>query len=98
VHENLIGTFRTAGGIDLILAAHDKYYERSTIVGGIQHLITNIGNTSPEIPGNNHPDCTAVKTDRSTKSTVFFTVDGQKLDGKIVDETGTEIDALSITK
>lgn len=98
VHENIVATFRTAGGIDLILAAHDKYYERSTITGGIHHLITNIGNTSPEIPGNNHPDCTAVKTDRSTKSTAFFTVDGNKLDGRVVDETGTEIDALSITK
>ena len=98
VHENLVGTFKAAGGVDLILAAHDKYYERSTITGGIHHLITNIGNTSPEIPGNNHPDCTAVKTDRSTKSTAFFTVDGNTLDTRVVDETGTEIDALQITK
>ena len=98
VHQNIVATFRTAGGIDLILAAHDKYYERSMITGGIHHLITNIGNTSPEIPGNNHPDCTVVKTDRDTKSTAFFTVDGNKLDGRVVNETGTEIDALSIVK
>jgi len=98
VWEHLVPAFKDNGGIDLILAAHDKYYERSTMTGGIHHLITNIGNTSPEIPGNNHDDCTAVKTERDTKSTAFFTVDGNTVNAQVVNETGAEIDAFSMTK
>ena len=85
-------------GIDLILAAHDKYYERSTITGGIVHVITNIGEVAPNIPGGNHPDCTAIKTDRSTQSTAFVTMDGDRMSGRVVDETGAELDTFSIQK
>jgi len=98
VQSNLVASFKANGGIDLILAAHDKYYERSTITGGIVHLITNIGEVSPFIPGGNHDDCTAVKTDRSTQSTAFMTVDGRTLSAQIVDETGVELDRFSIAK
>jgi hypothetical protein len=42
-----LDAFKANGGVDLILAAHDKYYERSTITGGIVRVITNIGNSSP---------------------------------------------------
>lgn len=98
IQSNLVNAFKTHGGIDLILAAHDKYYERSTITGGIVHLITNIGNISPEIPGQNHPDCTAEKTLRNSRSTAFFTVDGSKLSASITDETGVEIDSFSLAK
>lgn len=98
VQTNLVESFKTTGGIDLILAAHDKYYERSTITGGIVHLITNIGEVAPSIPGGNHEACTAVKTDRSTQSTAFMTVDGDTLSGRVVDETGAELDMFSIRK
>jgi hypothetical protein len=98
VQSNLVKAFKDNGGIDLILAAHDKYYERSTITGGIVHVITNIGNISPEVPGLNHADCTAIKTDRNTRSTALITMDGSNLSAKVINDVGTELDAFSITK
>ena len=98
IHNNFVATFKNNGGVDLIFAAHDKYYERSTITGGIVHVITNIGNISPEIPGGNHSDCTAVKTNRNTRSTALISVDGSTLSAKVIDEDGTELDTFSITK
>lgn len=98
MQTNFVGTFKAHGGLDLILAAHDKYYERSTITGGIVHLITNIGNISPEIPGGNHADCTAVKTIRDTRSTAYFTVDGSTLTAVMRDEAAVEIDTFMIAK
>jgi hypothetical protein len=98
VNGNIVKAFRDHGGIDLILAAHDKYYERSTLVGGIPHIITNIGNISPEIPGMNYTDCTAVKTLRNNRSTALITVDGKNLSVKISENDGTELDSFSIAK
>jgi purple acid phosphatase-like protein len=98
VNTNIVKAFRDNGGIDLILAAHDKYYERNTLTGGIVHIITNIGNISPEIPGGNYPDCTAVKTNRNTRSTALISIDGKALTAKVVDDNGTELDAFSIMK
>ena len=98
VQTNLVGTFKANGGVDLILAAHDKYYERSTITGGIPHVITNIGNISPSTPGGNHPDCTVEKTLLTSRSTGLFTVDGNTITAKIIDETGTELDAFTLQK
>jgi hypothetical protein len=98
VQSNFVKTFKDNGGVDLILAAHDKYFERSTITGGITHLITNIGNVSPEIPGGNHADCTSVAMDRSTQSTALFTMDGRTLSAQVIDETGAELDTFTIVK
>lgn len=98
VQDNLVKTFTDNGGVDLILAAHDKYYERSTITGGIVHVITNIGNVSPEIPGGNHASCTPIKTSRSAQSTMFVTVEGSTLSAKILDETGADLDTFMIAK
>ncbi|MEO8701828.1 MAG: fibronectin type III domain-containing protein [Kofleriaceae bacterium] len=98
VQNNLVKTFKDNGGVDLILAAHDKYFERSTITGGIVHLITNIGNVSPEIPSGNHPDCTSVTMNRTTRSTALFTLDGSTLSAKVIDETGAELDTFAIAK
>lgn len=98
VQTNFVNTMKTAGGVDLILAAHDKYYERSTITGGIVHVITNIGNISPEIPGGNHAACTAIKTDRTVQSVAFVTVTGSTLSARVLTETGAELDTFTITK
>ncbi|MBA3458879.1 MAG: hypothetical protein H0T46_02890 [Deltaproteobacteria bacterium] len=98
VHEHFISTIRAAGGVDLVLAAHDRYYERSTITGGIVHVITAIGNVSPEIPGGNHEDCTAIKTSRTGQTTGLYTVKGSAMSARIVDQHGAEIDAFSIEK
>lgn len=98
INTNLVKSFRDNGGVDLILSAHDKYYERSTLTGGIVHLITNIGNISPEIPGLNYADCTVEKTLRSNRSTALFTVDGNSLTAKVIENDGTELDSFSIAK
>jgi hypothetical protein len=98
VQDNLVATLVANGGVDLILAAHDKYYERSTITGGIVHVITNLGYISPEIAGGNHPACTAEKTSRSHQSVGLFTVDGRTLAMRALDETGAELDVVTITR
>lgn len=98
VQTNFIQTLKDSGGVDLVLAAHDKYYERNVITGGIQHVITNIGNVSPEIPGQNHASCTAMKTDRSTQSILLVNVDDRTLSAKAYGQTGVELDAFTITK
>ncbi|HEU0035526.1 MAG TPA: metallophosphoesterase family protein [Kofleriaceae bacterium] len=98
VQDNFVATFVAKGGVDLILAAHDKYYERSTITGGIVHVITNIGNVSPEIPGGNYETCTAVKTSRSDQSTALFTVDGRTLSATVLKADGSQLDSFSIAK
>ena len=98
VQANLVKTLKDNGGIDLIFAAHDKYYERSTITGGIIHVITNIGNISPEIPGFNHADCTTEKTFRNNTSTALVTVAGKNLSAKVIENDGSELDAFSIAK
>ena len=98
VQQNLVKAFKDNGGIDLILAAHDKYYERSTITGGITHVITNIGNISPEVPGFNHADCTPAITNRNTRSSALITVDGSTLSAKVIDDDDAQLDTFTITK
>jgi acid phosphatase type 7 len=98
VQTNLVKKFKDNGGVDIIFAAHDKYYERSTITGGIIHVITNIGNISPEIPGQNYGDCTAVKTLRNNRSTALVSVDGKMLSARVIENDGTELDTFSLTK
>lgn len=98
VQDNLVAAFKNNGGVDLILAAHDKYYERSTITGGIVHVITNIGNVSPEIPGGNHASCTAVKTARSSQSLLFVEVADKKLTGNVIDGDLAPLDSFTIVK
>lgn len=97
VQSNFVNTFTSNGGVDAIFAAHDKYYERN-MIGSIQHVITNIGNVSPEIPGGNHSACTVMKSDRSTQSIGFITVNGNTLTTRIVDETNVELDSFTIQK
>ncbi len=98
VNQNIVKAFRDHGGIDLILSAHDKYYERNVLTGGIQHIITNIGNISPEIPGQNFADCTVVKTLRNNQSTALISIDGKNLSAKIIENDGTELDSFTIAK
>jgi hypothetical protein len=98
VNNNLVKSFKDNGGIDIIFAAHDKYYERSTITGGIIHVITNIGNISPEIPGLNYADCTVVKTLRSNQSTALVSVDGKNLSAQIIENDGTMLDSFTLAK
>lgn len=98
VQDNLVSAFKANGGVDLILAAHDKYYERNTITGGIVHVITNIGNVSPEIPGGNHPSCTVEKSSRSAQSVLFIDVKDKTLTGRVLDQNMAELDTFTISK
>ena len=66
--------------------------------GGIVHIITNIGNISPEIPGQNYADCTVNKTLRNNRSTALISVDGNNLSAKIIENDGTELDSFTIAK
>ena len=98
MQDNLVAAFKANGGVDLILAAHDKYYERSTITGGIVHVITNIGNVSPEIPGGNHASCTVQKSSRSAQSVLFIDVKDKLLTGRVLDQNMAELDTFTISK
>jgi acid phosphatase type 7 len=98
VYDHIVKALTDNGGVDMIMAAHDKYYERSTLNGNIVHVITNIGNISPSSNGSNNPACTPVKTERNTRSTMFVTVDGSTLSAKMFNEIGGEIDTVSIMK
>ena len=98
VQDNLVGAFKANGGVDLILAAHDKYYERNTIEGGIVTVITNIGNVSPEIPGGNHAACTVEKSSRSAQSVLFIDVNDKTLSARVLDQNMAELDTFMIAK
>lgn len=98
VQTNLVGSLQAGGGVDLVLAGHDKYYERSIIDDGIVHVITNIGQVSPEIPGNNYETCTPMMTSRDRQSVAFLSFDGATLTGRVVDETGATLDVFAIQK
>ncbi len=98
VHGLFVNTFRNNGGVDLVLTGHDKYYERSDIVGGIMHVQSNVGNLSPGQPGDNHEDCTPLVTNTETHSLVLFTVEGNELWAEAVNELGEQIDSFSILR
>jgi len=98
VQDNLVAAFKANGGIDLIVAAHDKYYERNMITGNIVTLITNIGEVSPEIPGGNHASCTVMKSSRSNQSLLFVDVAGKLMSGRVVDQNGAPVDSFTIAK
>ena len=98
VQDNLVAAFKANGGVDLILAAHDKYYERNTITGGIVHVITNVGNVSPEIPGGNHASCTVEKSSRSSQSLLLIDVDNKTLKGRVIDQNMADLDSFMIAK
>lgn len=98
VQTNLIGRLQAGGGVDLVLAGHDKYYERSMIADGILHVITNIGQVSPEIPGNDYETCTTMMTSRDRQSVALISFDGATLTGRAVDETGATLDVFELAK
>ncbi len=99
VQNSFIKTFKESGGVDLVLVGHDKYYERSEIVGGIPHVMTNVGLISPsEDVGNNHRDCTEILTIADTRSVGLVTVADGKLSLEAIDEVGMKLDELVLEK
>ena len=99
VIDNLVRAFLDAGGIDLILAGHDKYYERSVLtVDGvaITHLMDNAGRLSPGGAGGNEPECEPVRTVTNTRSLALFQVSPDAVTADVVNEDGLTIDQLEI--
>ncbi len=94
VQTNLVGALKANGGVDLILAAHEKYYERSTIRGGIIHVLTNTGHLARGA----RRYCTADQTLRNSRSTALFTVNGKTLSARVNDQIGAELDTFTIQK
>jgi hypothetical protein len=99
VIEELVAAFLDAGGIDLILVGHDKYYERSTLtVGGavITHVMSNAGRLAPSAEGDNEPECEPVATDTATRSLPLFEVGPDAVAAQVVSEFGATLDRFDL--
>jgi hypothetical protein len=100
VIENLVAAFVGAGGLDLILVGHDKYYERSILeVGGlhIPHLMANAGKLAPSSEGDNEPECAPIVTDTETRSLALFGVSPDGLFARVIDQDGAILDELTVS-
>ncbi len=97
VMTNFVDTLRDAGGVDLLLVGHDKYYERSELTDGIVQIQSNAGRLAPGGAGGNHEGCTPVVTRTDTRSLTLFEVSGMRMVGKAVDEEGLLLDSFVLT-
>mgnify|MGYP001618370881 CR=1 FL=1 len=98
IMEDIVTELVAGGGVDLILVGHDKYYERSTIAGGIPHVMTAVGRVSPEEAGDNHPMCTPEVTDLDDQSVLLIEVDETRISARAVRPDGSSIDAFEIVR
>lgn len=99
VIENLVAAFERAGGLDLILVGHDKYYERSILTLGerrIPQVMSNAGRLAPGSEGDNEPECSPIVTDTDTHSLVLVGVSPAALVGRVIDEEGGIVDEFSV--
>jgi hypothetical protein len=96
--EDAVAELVAGGGVDLILVGHDKYYERSTIDGGITHVMTNIGKVSPEKGGGNHAACTTEATDLDDNSVLLIEADASRIAARAVRSDGSLIDEFEIVR
>jgi len=99
VIDNLVAAFAAAGGLDLILVGHDKYYERSILtVGGLHvpHVMANAGKLSPSSEGDNAPECAPIVTDTETRSLLLVGVARDRLVGRVIDQDGAILDELTV--
>jgi hypothetical protein len=99
VIDNLMGAFAAAGGLDLILVGHDKYYERSILtVGGqhVPHVMANAGKLSPSRAGDNEPECVPIVTDVDTRSLVLVGVARDRMVGQVIDQEGALLDEFTV--
>jgi hypothetical protein len=101
VIEELLPAFRDAGGLDLILVGHDKYYERSLVDDGerqVPHVMANIGRLSPGGEGDNAPACSPQVTRTDTRSLVLVQVGPDALAAQVIEPGGGEIDRFSLPR
>ena len=98
VMEDIVAELVAGGGVDLVLVGHDKYYERSTISGGITHVMTAAGRVSPEEEGDNHPMCTPEVTDLDDQSLLLIEADETRISARAVRPDGSSIDEFQIPR
>ncbi len=99
VIENLVAAFLATGGLDLILVGHDKYYERSILsVGGqhIPHVMANAGKLSPSRAGDNEPECSPILTDTETRSLLLVGVSPTAMVARVIDQEGGILDEFTV--
>jgi hypothetical protein len=99
VIDNLVGPLVAAGGLDLVLVGHDKYYERSMLeVGGVRvpHVMANAGMLAPGAAGGNEPECAPIVTDTDTRSLVMVGVSPAGLVARVIDEEGGVVDEFTV--
>ncbi len=96
VRRNFLSTITGNGGADLVHVAHDKFTERS-VINGLNHVQTNIGNLTPQIESSNPYK---VYRNTATRSTLFveFDVAARKLTGWIINGDGAILDWFVIKK
>ena len=86
----------------LLLPSHSNHVNGSggntQLAGGIVHVITNVGNVSPEIPGGNHPSCSVQQSSRSSQSLLLIDVNGKMLSARVFDQNMAELDTFAIAK
>jgi hypothetical protein len=98
IMEDVVAELVAGGGVDLVLVGHDKYYERSTIEGGIPHVMTNAGRVSPGKPGNNHPMCTTEATALEGNTVLLLELDDARIAMRAVRPDGSTLDELEIAR
>jgi len=100
VIDQLLPAFAGAGGLDLILVGHDKYYERSLLEDGtgrqVVHVMANAGMLSPSDEGDGEPECSPQVTRTDTNSMVLVEVDDDRMEAQVIDPDGVEIDRFTI--
>jgi hypothetical protein len=101
VIDQLLPAFAGAGGLDLVLVGHDKYYERSWLddgAGGAVHVMTNAGLLSPRDDQASEPECEPAVTYTDVNSMLLVEVDGEVLEGRAIDPSGAELDRFEIDR
>ncbi|RMH44827.1 MAG: hypothetical protein D6689_01545 [Deltaproteobacteria bacterium] len=96
VVDHILPAFADAGGVDLVLTGHDKYYERSTIAGGPVHVMANAGRLRPGSPGGTPDVCAPQVTDTATRSVGLYEVGPDGITAVVVGDGGSVIDQFSV--
>ncbi len=93
VQNNLEPLFRQYG-VSIVFGGHNHYYARA-VVDGIQHLTVGGGGAPSYTPDSSYPNIVVIDSGYSFGE---FTIAGNKLDAKIVDNSGKTVDSFSLTR
>ncbi len=98
VLANLVDAFDEAGGIDLVLVGHDKYYERSLIDGKVTHVMTAAGRLAPSTMGLNPERCEAIHSRYDILSIGMYEVRPDEVQAVVIEQNGILIDAFTLPR